>query len=59
MIPSALDDVSFYISPHLAETDFLATMHEPGGPPTDLMLKVGCIASVMRNLSIEDGLVKV
>ena len=33
-------------------------MHEPGGPPTDLMLKVGCIASVMRNLSIEDGLVK-
>lgn len=33
-------------------------MHEPGVPPAKLTLKVGCIASVMRNLSIEDGLVK-
>lgn len=52
-----LDDASFHL-PVGAESDILATMHEPGVPPADLKLKVGCIASVMRNLSIEDGLVK-
>ncbi|KAN0066774.1 PIF1-like helicase domain containing protein [Elaphomyces granulatus] len=52
-----LDDASFHL-PAGAESDILATMHEPGVPPADLKLKVGCIASIMRNLSIEDGLVK-
>jgi len=52
-----LDDTSFHL-PVGAETDILASMHEPGVPPSNLSLKVGCIASIMRNLSIEDGLVK-
>jgi hypothetical protein len=33
-------------------------LHEPGIPPSKLSLKIGCIASIMRNLSIEKGLVK-
>jgi hypothetical protein len=41
-----------------AETNIPTTMREPGVPPVDLTLKVGCIASVMRNISIKDGLVK-
>lgn len=36
----------------------LATMRESGVPPANLTLKVDCIASIMRNISIEDGLVK-
>ena len=31
---------------------------EPGVPPHNLSLEVGCVASIMRNLSIEKGLVK-
>jgi len=52
-----LDETDFHL-PMGAESDLLATMHEPGVPPAKLSLKVGCIASIMRNLSIEDGLVK-
>ena len=52
-----LDDTSFQL-PVGAEIDILASMHEPGVPPSNLSLKIGCIASIMRNLSIEDGLVK-
>jgi len=52
-----LDDTSFHL-PVGAETDILESMHEPGVPPSNLSLKVGCIANIMRNLSIEDGLVK-
>jgi hypothetical protein len=33
-------------------------MYEASAPPPNLSLKVGCIASIMRNLSIEKGLVK-
>jgi hypothetical protein len=33
-------------------------LREPGIPPHTLSLKVCCIASIMRNLSVEKGLVK-
>lgn len=33
-------------------------IHEPGVPPPNLSLKVGCIANLMRNLCIEKDLVK-
>jgi ankyrin repeat protein len=36
----------------------LAMLNEPGVPPHRLQLKVGTICSIMRNLSIEKGLVK-
>ena len=52
-----LGDTGFHL-PMGPETDVLASLHEPGVPPAKLKLKVGCIASVMRNLSIDDGLVK-
>jgi len=42
----------------VTETDLLAVLHEPGIPPHDLSLKVGCITTIMRNLSMEKGLVK-
>ena len=51
------DEADFHL-PVGAEDDLLATMQEPGVPPAALSLKVGCIASIMRNMSIEDGLVK-
>ena len=38
--------------------DFLALASQPGVPPHALRLKVGCLCSIMRNLSIDDGLVK-
>lgn len=33
-------------------------LYESGVPPHTLALKIGCIVSIMRNLSIEKGLVK-
>ena len=38
--------------------DFLSLATEPGIPPHALRLKPGCICSIMRNLSVDDGLVK-
>lgn len=52
-----LDDTTFHL-PTGAEADLLSILHEPGVPPHALSLKKGCIASIMRNLSIEKGLVK-
>lgn len=43
-------------SPETAE--FLALATEPGIPAHTLKLKPGCLCSIMRNLSIEQGLVK-
>jgi hypothetical protein len=40
-----------------ADDDLLGTIQEPVVPPAVLLLKVGCITSIMRNLSIEDTLV--
>lgn len=33
-------------------------LKEPGVPTHKLVLKVGCVCSIMRNLSLENGLVK-
>ena len=42
----------------LGTEDLLATMKEPAIPPHQLELKVGCVCSPMRNLSIDKALVK-
>lgn len=52
-----MDSSSFHI-PSANERDLLSMLHEPGVPPHQLSLKVGNIASIMRNLCIERGLVK-
>ncbi|KAJ6078405.1 hypothetical protein N7467_008158 [Penicillium canescens] len=52
-----LEDTTFHL-PAGAEADLLSIPHESGVPPHALSLKIGCIASIMRNLSIEKGLVK-
>ena len=52
-----LDDSTVQI-PSANERDLLAILREPGIPPHKLSLKVGCIATIMRNISMEDGLVK-
>ena len=44
--------------PSAVESDYLAMLNEPGVPPHMLRLKAGTICSIMRNLSIEEGLVK-
>jgi hypothetical protein len=44
--------------PSAVESDYLAMLNEPGMPPHKLQLKVGTICSIIRNLSIEKGLVK-
>lgn len=44
--------------PSAVESDYLTMLNEPGVPPHKLQLNVGTICSVMRNLSIEKGLVK-
>jgi hypothetical protein len=44
--------------PSAVESDYLAMLNEPGVPPYKLLLKVGTICSIMRNLSIKKGLVK-
>lgn len=41
-----------------ASLDYLGMLTPTGIPPHDLRLKEGCIASLMRNMSIEKGLVK-
>lgn len=38
--------------------DFLTMLHEPGVPPHILRLKESAICTLMRNLSVEEGLVK-
>src|SRR5436305_13683135 len=38
--------------------DFLSLTTEPGVPPHTLQLKSDCICSIMRNLSVDDSLVK-
>lgn len=42
-----------------AETDLLSILHESGVPPHPLSLKIGCIASTMRNLSVKNARVQV
>jgi hypothetical protein len=44
--------------PSAAESDYLALLNEPGIPPHKLQVKVGTICSIMRNMSIDEGLVK-
>ena len=39
-------------------SDYLGLLGEPGIPPHRLKLKIGCVCSLARNLSIERGLVK-
>jgi hypothetical protein len=41
-----------------ATPDYLATLTQNGVPPHALMLKRGCICTIMRNLSVQKGLVK-
>ena len=43
---------------NLNTQDVLATMKEPGVPPHQIDLKVGCVCAVLRNLSIDKNLVK-
>ena len=38
--------------------NYLCSVNENGIPPHELHLKVGSLCSIMRNLSIDDGLVK-
>src|SRR5215207_9176918 len=38
--------------------EYLHLLNENGVPPNILKLKAGCICSIMRNLSVEKGLVK-
>jgi DNA helicase Pif1-like protein len=52
-----IKEMDSYI-PSANERDLLSMLHEPGVPPHQLSLKVGSIASIMRNLCIERGLVK-
>ena len=42
----------------IATPEFLHDIHEPGVPPHELRLKESAICVIMRNLSLEDGLVK-
>ena len=46
------------ITPTTEMLDFLALASQPGIPPHALRMKVGCLCSIMRNLSIDNGLVK-
>lgn len=52
-----LDDTTFHL-PTGAEADLLSMLNESGVPPHALSLKKACIASIMRNLCVEKGLVK-
>ena len=42
----------------IATPEFLHDIHEPGVPPHELHLKKSALCVIMRNLSLEDGLVK-
>ena len=44
--------------PESVPYDFLTMLHEPGIPPHELQLKKSAVCTLMRNLSVEDGLVK-
>src|SRR5437899_6996094 len=46
------------LSKQISTSEFLHEIHEPGLPPHELCLKESAIFVVMRNLSLEDGLVK-
>lgn len=52
-----LDDTTFYF-PTGTEGDLISILNESGIPPYALTLKSACMASVMRNLCIEIGLLK-
>lgn len=52
-----LDDTAFYL-PTGTEGDLISILNESGIPPYALTLKRACLASVMRNLCIEIGLLK-
>lgn len=42
----------------VATADYLSLLRHPGMPNHELCLKPGCLAVLMRNFSIKDGLVK-
>lgn len=42
----------------MATADYLALLRHPGMPNHELYLKPGCLAVLMRNFSVKDGLVK-
>ena len=46
------------ITPTTEMLDFLTLASQPGVPPHALRMKVGCLCSIMRNLSINNSLVK-
>jgi hypothetical protein len=52
-----VDDSADHL-PSTIQSDYLAMLKEPGVPPHILLLKAGSICGLMRNLSIEKGLVK-
>ncbi|KAF3405665.1 ATP-dependent DNA helicase PIF1 [Penicillium rolfsii] len=52
-----LDDSTINL-PTGAEADLLSVLNEPGVPSHELSLKIGAVASVMRNFSVEKNLVK-
>jgi hypothetical protein len=51
-------DNSTYHLPSGTEVNLLGMLSKPGISPYKLSLKVGYIASIMRNLCMEEGLVK-
>lgn len=44
--------------PGYGQYDLLTMFHEPGIPPHELRLKESAVCTLMRNLSVEEGLVK-
>src|SRR4051794_28353806 len=52
------DDGDFLGIQDAVVQDYLHSIGENGVPPHDLKLKVGCICSIMRNLTSERGLTK-
>jgi hypothetical protein len=54
-----LDNLTYHL-PSGTEVNLLGMLSKPRIPPYKLSLKIGCIASIMRNLyiEVEEGLVK-
>jgi hypothetical protein len=52
-----LDDSTYHL-PSGTEVDLLGILSKLGIPPYKLSLKVGYIISIIRNLCMEEGLVK-
>jgi formate hydrogenlyase subunit 3/multisubunit Na+/H+ antiporter MnhD subunit len=52
-----LDNLTYYL-PSSTEVNLLGILSKLGIPLYKLSLKVSCIASIMRNLCMEEGLVK-